>query len=663
MCKDASCSCPDSGSETAGTKPACGKELRASPRSGFGNFLRGNVSRLVSFSILVPGAVFLHFSFPWFMQGKIALFWFLASYLPVAFPVAKEAWKAFARKDFFNEFSLMLIASIGAFFIGQYPEAVAVMLFYSIGEALQDRAVARSKRSIGNLLGSQVGQVQVWQEGAWRRMPPEQVEPGRKIQVAVGERVCLDGRLDSESAVLDTAALTGESVPREVGKGGSVPAGCVVIANSIELEVTKPYSDSTMARMARMVEEASRRKAPTEIFMRKVARVYTPVVMCLAVLILLLPAAFSGVGDFTYDFESWLYRALVFLVISCPCALVVSIPLSYFAGIGRCSRSGILFKGGNGLDAAAELDAMVFDKTGTLTEGNFVVDGIRAFPGFEPVEVLRWLASVENASRHPLAKAIVAHAEENGTGLVPVLQVREQAGMGVKAVVDGREIVAGSAVLMRKEGIALPALPETGSARVFCGVDGCCAGYVELADKVKPEAGAALEALRKMGVRTLAVLSGDSQEKAEAVAKALGLEEAFGDLLPENKVLHLQEFRRHGLKVAFAGDGINDAPVLAASNLGIAMGKFGSDAAIETADVVLQSDSLQALPRAVRLARETRKTVWQNIVMIFGFKLLIMVLGVLDMASLWAAVFADTGVALLAVLNSVRAMWGRNQGK
>lgn len=621
-------------------------------------FFRENAFRLFSFLMLAAGLLFQSVSCPWFGKGNTALFWFLLAYFPVAFPVMKDAWRSFSEKDFFNEFTLMLIASIGAFFIGEYPEAVAVMLFYSVGERLQEKAVARSRRGIRDLLGGRIDKVQVLRNGAWVWVEAGNVEEGERIRLAVGERLCLDARLLSGPACFDTSALTGESLPREVEKGREILAGCVALGKGAELEVLHAYSDSALARMARMVEEASKRKAPTEIFMRKIARIYTPAVMALSVLILLVPALVSVFSpEYPYVFGDWLYRALVFLVISCPCALVVSIPLSYFAGIGSCSKKGILFKGGNGLDAATGLDGIVFDKTGTLTTGSFIVREIFAGPGFDTRTLLLLLASVENTSRHPLARAIVAEASKRGLRLLETGEVAEFAGLGVRAEVEGKEVLAGSAEWMRKEGISLPDGSGRREASVFCAVDGRLAGYVELADEVRPEAKDAVNALKRMGVRPLAVFSGDSPAKTEALADVLGLEKAFGGLLPEDKVLHLQRFKAQGLKVAFVGDGINDSPVLAASDLGIAMGRLGSDAAIGTADVVLQTDNLMSLPGVFSLARRTRKTVWQNIGMIFGFKFLIMILGVLDMASLWAAVFADTGVALLAVMNSVRSVW------
>lgn len=609
--------------------------------------------------------------------------WYVLAYLPVAWPVFKDALEAFMRKDLFNEFSLMIIASIGAFCIGEYPEAVAVMLFYAVGEQLQDMAVERSRRNIRDLLAMHPDKVRVVRGGEVVESKPEDVQPGEILRVAVGEKICLDGTLEDEEAVVDTAALTGESLPRCLKKGDEVQAGCLVLNQGIRLRVLRPYCMSALAKMAKMVEEASRRKARTELFLRRVARIYTPVVMALAILVVAVPALLSLFMDFGYDFSAWLYRALVFLVVSCPCALVVSIPLTYFAGIGMASHRGILFKGGNGLDAAYKVNAIVFDKTGTLTQGRFQVRAVSAVrPGTES-RLLSALASAENDSRHPLAQAIVAYARERSVVLYHAARCKEKAGGGILAEFDARVdgnggvddsrgseqdvpdfgwVAAGSASWLRECGVAMP-MQEDAADRtvVFCGIDGVFSGRVELADLPKEDAISAMRELRTLGIRPLAVLSGDHARVAEALASQVGVEKAYGGLLPQDKVVYLQKFRQAGYRVAFVGDGINDSPVLASSSLGIAMGKMGSDAAIETADVVLQTDSLSVLPIVFRIARDTRRTVWENVVLAFGIKILVMVLGVLGVASLWLAVFADSGVALLAVLNSVRGVWLRKK--
>ena len=639
--------------------------------------------KILSFVLLGAGWVMNRYWLAFQQAAWIPVVWYALAYLPVAWPVFKDAAKAFAQKDFFNEFSLMIIASIGAFCIGEYPEAVAVMLFYAIGEQLQDKAVERSRRNIRDLLAMHPDRVRVVRDTRTLEAKPEEVQPGEILSVAVGEKVCLDGALLDEAASLDTAALTGESLPRYIRQGEEVPAGCLVLDHAIRLKVLRPYNMSALAKMAKMVEEASKRKAPTELFLRRIARIYTPVVMGLAVLVMAVPALFSLVANYHYDFSVWLYRALVFLVVSCPCALVVSIPLTYFAGIGMASRRGILFKGGNGLDAAYKVNAIVFDKTGTLTQGRFQVRAVSAVrPGTES-RLLSALASAEDDSRHPLAQAIVAYARERSVVLYHAARCKEKAGGGILAEFDARVegnggvddsrgseqdvpdfgwVAAGSASWLRECGVAMP-MQEDAADRtvVFCGIDGVFSGRVELADLPKEDAISAMRELRALGIRPLAVLSGDHARVAEALASQVGVEKAYGGLLPQDKVVYLQKFRQAGYRVAFVGDGINDSPVLASSSLGIAMGKMGSDAAIETADVVLQTDSLSVLPIVFRIARDTRRTVWENVMLAFGIKILVMVLGVLGVASLWLAVFADSGVALLAVLNSVRGVWLRKK--
>ncbi len=623
--------------------------------------------KILSLILLCAGWVMNRYWLAFQQAAWIPVVWYVLAYLPVAWPVFKDAAKAFAQKDFFNEFILMIIASIGAFCIGEYPEAVAVMLFYAIGEQLQDKAVERSRRNIRDLLAMHPDRVRVVRDAQTLEAQPEEVQPGEILSVAVGEKVCLDGALLDEAASLDTAALTGESLPRYIRQGEEVPAGCLVLDHAIRLKVLRPYSMSALAKMAKMVEEASKRKAPTELFLRRIARIYTPVVMGLAVLVVAVPALFSLVANYHYDFSVWLYRALVFLVISCPCALVVSIPLTYFAGIGMASRRGILFKGGNGLDAAYKVDSIVFDKTGTLTQGRFRVCALTSVQSEGEGCLLSALASVENASRHPLAQAVVEYAKEHSAVLFQPVRIEEKAGGGILAEFDTgqpafRQVVAGSAAWLKECGIEMPDLPGV-SARtvVFCGIDGVFSGWVELADLPKEDAASAMQELRGLGVNPLAVLSGDHPRVAEALASQVGVERAYGGLLPQDKVVYLQKFKQEGHNVAFVGDGINDSPVLASSSLGIAMGAMGSDAAIETADVVLQTDRLSSLPLVFRIARNTRRTVWENVILAFGIKILVMVLGVLGVASLWMAVFADSGVALLAVLNSVRGVWLRKK--
>ena len=582
---------------------------------------------------------------------------FVLAYLPVGLPVMKEAWEeGVYGKDFFNEFLLMTIASIGAFCIGEYPEAVAVMLFYSVGEALQEQAVERAKGSIQALLDVRPETTTVIaDDGSSMVKHPSEVLPGMVVEVKTGERLPLDGILLDEHASFDTAALTGESVPRTVEKGGSVLAGMIATASAVRVRVTKPFADSALSRILRMVEEANERKAPAELFIRKFARIYTPVVIALAVLI---AAVLPFVADF--EFSESLYRGLVFLVVSCPCALVVSIPLSYFAGIGTASRNGILFKGGNYLSEISKLDMVVFDKTGTLTTGHFGVKRIETASGTDEESLLSIIASVEAMSTHPIAKAIVEYCKSKDIKAdYAVEAVEESAGGGLKAFTAGRRVVIGNMSFLMQEGAkGLPDFSSEIDTVVVCSIDGEYSGAVFLADEVKPDSKDAVAALYAEGVKKTAILSGDKSAIVADLAKKLGVTQFAGDLLPSGKV---DAFRRMMQDadgaVAFVGDGINDAPVLAMSNVGIAMGDLGSDAAIETADVVIQDDKPSKVAKAVRIGRVTKRIVAQNIVFAIAFKVGVLLLGAFGLAGLWEAVFADVGVALLAVLNALRIQW------
>ena len=582
---------------------------------------------------------------------------FVLAYLPVGLPVMKEAWEeGVYGKDFFNEFLLMTIASIGAFCIGEYPEAVAVMLFYSVGEALQEQAVERAKGNIQALLDVRPETTTVIaDDGSSMVKHPSEVLPGMVVEVKTGERLPLDGILLDEHASFDTAALTGESVPRTVEKGGSVLAGMIATASAVRVRVTKPFADSALSRILRMVEEANERKAPAELFIRKFARIYTPVVIALAVLI---AAVLPFVADF--EFSESLYRGLVFLVVSCPCALVVSIPLSYFAGIGTASRNGILFKGGNYLSEISKLDMVVFDKTGTLTTGHFGVKRIETASGTDEESLLSIIASVEAMSTHPIAKAIVEYCKSKDIKAdYAVEAVEESAGGGLKAFTAGRRVVIGNMSFLMQEGAkGLPDFSSEIDTVVVCSIDGEYSGAVFLADEVKPDSKDAVAALYAEGVKKTAILSGDKSAIVADLAKKLGVTQFAGDLLPSGKV---DAFRRMMQDadgaVAFVGDGINDAPVLAMSNVGIAMGGLGSDAAIETADVVIQDDKPSKVAKAVRIGRVTKHIVAQNIVFAIAFKVGVLLLGAFGLAGLWEAVFADVGVALLAVLNALRIQW------
>jgi len=596
---------------------------------------------------------------PFFENQWVRLVWYLIAYFPVGIPVLKEAFEAMREKDIFNEFTLMSIATIGAFFIGEYPEGVAVMLFYSIGELFQQAAVNRAKRSIGALLDVRPEKASVIRDNGIETVLSEEVSVGETVEVKVGERVPLDGIMLTDSASFNTSALTGESVPRNIKKEEEVLAGMIATDSVCRIKVTRPFGQSALARILELVQNATERKAPAEQFIRKFARIYTPVVTMLAVLIVVLPWVWSLIDpEFMYLFNDWLYRGLVFLVISCPCALVISIPLGYFGGIGAASRQGILFKGGNYLDAITRINTVVLDKTGTVTKGVFEVQDIIPEEGFSKEELLHAVAIVETQSNHPIAKAIVSSVPKERISFAQPVNVKEVAGQGLEAELDGKKILAGNMKLLDTNDVAYPPevadIPET---TVLCAVDGKYAGYIVVADELKEDAKVAVEELRKAGIKDIVMLSGDKQAIVSKLAGELGIDRAYGDLLPEGKVQRFEELSINpGNKVSFVGDGINDAPVLAMSDVGIAMGGLGSDVAIETADVVIQTDQPIKIPMAIRIGKATRQIVIQNITMAFGVKLIVLILGAGGLATLWEAVFADVGVSLLAILNAIRIM-------
>lgn len=585
---------------------------------------------------------------------------FVLAYLPVGLPILKEAGEEIAKGDIFNEFTLMVLATIGAFAIGEYPEAVAVLLFYSVGEYFQDRAVGRARRDIQSLVNLRPDTATVIDhDGQRTNVKPDAVEVGSVIEVVAGERVPLDGTLLTERADFDTAALTGEAEPRSIDAEDEVAAGMIAIGRVVRVRVLRPYAKSALQRIMTMVEDAASRKSHAEMFIRRFARVYTPVVIALAALIALVPPLLAGTG-----WAVWLYRALVFLVISCPCALVVSVPLAYFRGIGVASRMGILFKGGNYLDAVARLSHVVFDKTGTLTTGQFVVSQVTCAEG-ETVgadNLLRMVAAVERKSTHPVARAIVAAADSKGdtqanaaSALVADM-VEEEPGLGLRGMVAGHELLVGKAALLEAHGIDTGKTETpTGDTMVYCGMDGHYAGMIALGDQPRPEAAKGIKRLHALSIKRICVLSGDRNTAVERLAQTLGVDEWHADLLPEGKVEQMQRIKQQCAdtgKVAFVGDGINDAPVLAMSDVGFAMGGAGSDAAVETADVVIQSDNPSRVADAIMIGRRTRSLVRYNIALALGIKVAVMLAGALGYASLWAAVLADTGVALLCVANT-----------
>lgn len=611
----------------------------------------------LSFILLISGIIMNALDFAFFHKEYVALAWYIVAYLPVGLPVLKEAWESMKEKDYFSEFTLMIVATIGAFYIGEYPEGVAVMLFYTIGELFQDRAVDKAKRNIGALLDIRPEKALVLRDNGLITESPKNVKVGEIIEIKSGERVPLDGVMLNEVAAFNTAALTGESVPRNIREGEEVLAGMIVTDKVIRIKVTRPFDKSALARILELVQNASERKAPAELFIRKFARIYTPIVIGLAVLIVILPFVYSFIDtQFAYVFNDWLYRALVFLVISCPCALVVSIPLGYFGGIGAASRLGILFKGGNYLDAITKINTVVFDKTGTLTQGTFEVQECKSASGIKEKELIKLVASVESNSTHPIAKAIVNYAKLQNVELLPVTGTREFAGFGLEAMINGTPVWVGNCRLLSKFNIEYSAeLLQITDTMVVCAIGTDYAGYLLLADTLKEDAKKAIDDLKMLHIKNIQILSGDKQSIVTNFAEKLGISKAYGDLLPEGKVKHLEELRQdEANRIAFVGDGMNDAPVLALSHVGIAMGGLGSDAAIETADVVVQTDQPSKVAEAIKVGKLTRRIIWQNVSLAFGVKLLVLILGAGGIATLWEAVFADVGVALLAIMNAVR---------
>ena len=613
---------------------------------------------ILSFLLLVGGVILRYLQLPFWMITGVEALWFLLAFLPVGFPVMVEVWKSIRQKDIFNEFSLMLLATIGAFCIGEYPEGVAVMLFYSVGERVQHRAVDRARRNIRRLLDVRPEKALVLRQGKEQSVFPGEVEVGEMIMVKPGERIPLDGLLQEEYALFDTSALTGESLPRTINRGEEVLAGMIVSGQAIRLKVTKPYEQSALARILALVQDASERKAPAELFIRRFARIYTPVVFLLALSIMLLPALVAAFHPgFDYFFKDWAYRGLVFLVISCPCALVISVPLGYFGGIGAASRKGILFKGGNYLDAITHVNTVVFDKTGTLTTGHFQVFSMEA-DTVSSQRLLSILLTLEEKSTHPVAQAVTRYALQEGAGRIGVTHLQEYPGYGLEGVIEGKNVLVGNIRLLTDRGITVPAgISERVATVVVCAIAGKYAGHLLLSDTLKADAVEAIGRLKQLHIDNIQLLSGDKKEIVAIFAKTLGIRHARGGLLPEDKAAYLEKLNAEaGVSAAFVGDGMNDAPVLALSDVGIAMGGLGADAAIESADVVIQTDQPSKVATAISIGRATRRIVKQNIAGAIGVKSLILIAGACGFVTLWAAVFADVGVALLAVLNSVRIL-------
>ena len=598
--------------------------------------------------LLIAIGLDTYFPQPWF-AGWVRIVWYVISYLPVGFPVLKEAFESITKGEIFSEFLLMSIATLGAFAIGEYPEGVAVMLFYAVGEVFQTLAVKRAKSNIKSLLDQRPDEVTIIQHNEAKIIKAATANIGDIIQLKAGEKLGLDGELLSESASFNTAALTGESKPDTKTKGEIVLAGMINLNTVSQIKVTTAYTDSKLSKILEMVQNATAQKAPTELFIRKFAKIYTPIVVFLAIAICLLP--FLIVEN--YEFRDWLYRALVFLVISCPCALVISIPLGYFGGIGAASKNGILFKGSNFLDIIANVQNVVMDKTGTMTEGVFKVQEVMLKPEFNKDEILQMVNTLENQSTHPVATAIHDFVGKIDTS-IELKSVEEISGHGLKAEVKGKELLVGNFKLMDKFSIQYD-LDSTTIVYTLIAIayDKKFVGHLTIADSIKKDAQLTIDKLKALGVKTT-MLSGDKSTVVKFVADKLGIINAFGDLLPEDKVNKVKELKAKNETVCFVGDGVNDAPVVALSDVGIAMGGLGSDATIETADVVIQDDMPSKIPMAINIGKQTKRIVWQNITLAFVVKGIVLILGAGGIATMWEAVFADVGVALLAILNAVR---------
>lgn len=580
-----------------------------------------------------------------------------AAYILSGKDVILAAVRNIIKGNALDENFLMTVATLGAAAIGEYPEAVGVMLFYGVGEALEELAVGRSRRNIEALMDIAPQVANLIVDGQVVEVRPEEVKVGDRLLVKVGERVPLDGLIVKGQSRLDTSAITGESVLRSAREGDEVLSGVINKEALIEVEVTKLYQDSTVARILDMVENASANKSNTENFISVFAKYYTPIVVGLAIAIMLLPPLVGG-----QDFKTWLYRGLIFLVVSCPCALVLSIPLTYFSGIGLASSKGILVKGSNYLDALISLKTIVFDKTGTLTEGVFKVININRAEGVDEKDLMVYACIAESSSNHPIAKSILAWCQEAGlvrdldkTSLTSYQEIPAQ---GIKLVYQGQEILAGNARLMEAENIDYREVKNS-STKVYIAVDSIYKGCVEIADQLRPGIKAALADLKGLGVENLVMLTGDSEDVAKELSDDLGLTSYKANLLPNQKVEIVEDLMKDmpdQAKLAFIGDGINDAPVIARADVGLSMGGIGSDAAIEASDIVIMTDEMAKLPTAIRISRMTKKIAWQNIILAIGIKILVMVLGTLGIANMWMAIFADVGVAVLAVINSLRVL-------
>lgn len=628
---------------------AADSSCKCSNRSSWLEAIRNPV-KLISYLL---GALLFLSGLIYPLQGLAEFLVYFSAYLIFGGGVLLRAGRNAASGKIFDENFLMALATVGAFIIGEYPEGVAVMIFYQAGEYLQDHAVGRSRASIRELMDIRPDFARVKEDDQTITLSPEQVSVGAIISVQPGERIPLDGKIVSGSSTLDLSALTGESLPREVDPGDEVLSGSVNKSGLLLIRVAREYRESTISRILSLVEHAAERKAKTEKFITRFAAYYTPAVVGAAFLIAFIPPLLLTGAELS----EWVYRALVFLVISCPCALIISIPLGFFGGIGGASGKGILVKGGNYLEALSQVDTVIFDKTGTLTRGEFNIDGLYPADGFSEEELLANAAIAAHYSSHPISRSILKMHNAD-IDQSRVRQYQEIAGRGISLDYNGERILMGSRKLFEEKDIACNDHCSNG-AQIHVAVDGTYTGSISFSDQLKDDALNAIELLRKMGIKTISMLSGDKQQVAEAIGSKLGLDQVYGELLPDQKVQMIEKLEQEKItskKHAFVGDGINDAPSLARADIGIAMGGVGLDAAIEAADIVLMTGQPSKLAEAIGVARKTRAIVIQNIILALGIKAIIMTFGLFGLASMWEAVFADVGVALLAVLNSMRAL-------
>lgn len=602
--------------------------------------------------ILTSVALFLIALFVPFKNVWINNCIYIVSYLIVGLEVVIEAVENIFKGEIFDENFLMAIATIGAFAVGEFPEAATVMILYQIGELFQDYAVDKSRKSISSLMDIRPDYANVKRENEVLKVSPEEVKIGELIVVKPGEKVPLDGEIVEGKSMLDTSSLTGESMPQDANTGDNVLSGCINKSGLLTIKTTKEFGESTVSKILDLVENASNKKSKSENFITKFAKYYTPAVVIIAVILAVIPPIIIKDAVFT----DWLYRALTFLVVSCPCALVISIPLGFFGGIGGASKEGILVKGSNYLEALAQTEIVVFDKTGTLTQGIFEVQKIEAF-GIEKEKLLELAAYAENHSNHPISLS-VKDAYKNKIDMQKITQTEEIAGLGVKAIIDGRQVLVGNDKLMEQAKINYEKSTDIGTI-LYVAIDNKFAGYIVIADKIKEDAKMAIEVLKKNGIKKTVMLTGDKKQVGEHVADILGLDEVYTELLPDGKVEKVEELLKQKSekgKLVFVGDGINDAPVLALADIGIAMGGLGSDAAIEAADVVIMTDEPSKIGNAMKISKKTMRIVRENIIFSLSVKLVVLILAAYGLSTMWAAVFADVGVSVIAILNSLRAL-------